>query len=66
MDQIHDIYGLRLIVDNEDDCFRALKVVHQVWSGVPGKLKDYIHCPKVNGYVNLHLVYLQYSLVDSS
>lgn len=56
MDQIHDIYGLRLIVDNEDDCFRALKVVHEVWSGVPGKLKDYIHCPKVNGYQSLHTV----------
>jgi len=49
MDQIHDIHGLRLIVENEDDCFRALKLVHQLWSEVPGKFKDYIHCPKPNG-----------------
>jgi len=51
MDEIHDIHGLRLIVENEDDCFRALKLVHQLWSEVPGKFKDYIHCPKLNGYV---------------
>ncbi|KAL2933093.1 putative GTP diphosphokinase RSH3 chloroplastic [Bienertia sinuspersici] len=56
MDQIHDIHGLRLIVENEDDCFRALKVVHKLWSEVPGKFKDYIHCPKCNGYQSLHTV----------
>lgn len=56
MDQIHDIHGLRLIVENEDDCFRALKVVQQLWSEVPGKFKDYIHCPKCNGYKSLHTV----------
>lgn len=56
MDQVHDIHGLRLIVENEDDCFRALKVVHQLWSEVPGKFKDYIHCPKCNGYKSLHTV----------
>lgn len=49
VDQIHDIHGLRLIVENEDECFRALKVVHQLWPEVPGKFKDYIHCPKCNG-----------------
>lgn len=51
IDDIHDIYGLRLIVDKEEDCYKALTVVHQLWSEVPGKLKDYIHCPKFNGYV---------------
>uniref|UniRef100_A0A803KR21 GTP diphosphokinase n=1 Tax=Chenopodium quinoa TaxID=63459 RepID=A0A803KR21_CHEQI len=56
VDQIHDIHGLRLIVENEEDCFRALKVVHQLWSEVPGKFKDYIHCPKCNGYKSLHTV----------
>lgn len=55
-DQIHDIHGLRLIVENEDDCFRALKLVHQLWSEVPGKFKDYIHCPKPNGYQSIHTV----------
>lgn len=50
MDEIHDIHGLRLIVDNEEDCYEALKVVHQLWSEVPGKFKDYITQPKFNGY----------------
>ena len=53
MNDIHDIYGLRLIVDKEEDCYKALRVVHQLWSEVPGKLKDYISRPKFNGYVSL-------------
>ncbi|XP_028763175.1 probable GTP diphosphokinase RSH3, chloroplastic [Neltuma alba] len=56
MDKIHDIYGLRLIVDNEEDCYRALRVVQHLWSEVPGKLKDYISHPKFNGYQSLHTV----------
>lgn len=50
MDEIHDIHGLRLIVENEDDCYRALKIVHQLWHEVPGRFKDYIVNPKFNGY----------------
>lgn len=56
MDQIHDIHGLRLIVDNEEDCYSALKLVHSLWPEVPGKFKDYITCPKFNGYQSLHTV----------
>ncbi|XP_074268225.1 putative GTP diphosphokinase RSH2, chloroplastic [Silene latifolia] len=56
MDKVHDIHGLRLIVENEDDCFKALKVVHQLWPEVPGKLKNYIDRPKFNGYRSLHTV----------
>lgn len=56
IDDIHDIYGLRLIVDKEEDCYKALTVVHRLWSEVPGKLKDYICCPKFNGYQSLHTV----------
>ncbi|MCL7038194.1 hypothetical protein MKW94_030114 [Papaver nudicaule] len=56
MDQIHDIHGLRLIVENEEDCYTALKIVHQVWPEVPGKFKDYIIHPKINGYQSLHTV----------
>ncbi|KAL1218923.1 putative GTP diphosphokinase RSH3 [Cardamine amara subsp. amara] len=56
MDEIHDIHGLRLIVDNEGDCYKALGVVHKLWSEVPGKLKDYISHPKFNGYQSLHTV----------
>ncbi|KAF9615094.1 hypothetical protein IFM89_021665 [Coptis chinensis] len=58
MDEIHDIHGLRLIVENEEDCYMALKIVHQLWPEVPGKLKDYITCPKFNGYQSLHTVVL--------
>ncbi|KAE9584751.1 putative GTP diphosphokinase [Lupinus albus] len=56
IDDIHDIYGLRLIVDKEEDCYKALTVVHRLWPVVPGKLKDYIRCPKFNGYQSLHTV----------
>ncbi|XP_077240954.1 putative GTP diphosphokinase RSH2, chloroplastic [Tasmannia lanceolata] len=56
MDEIHDIHGLRLIVENEEDCYTALDIVHQIWSEVPGKLKDYITHPKFNGYQSLHTV----------
>ncbi|KAK1360299.1 GTP diphosphokinase [Heracleum sosnowskyi] len=56
MDEVHDIHGLRLIVENEDDCYQALRIVHQLWSQVPGKFKDYIIHPKCNGYQSLHTV----------
>ncbi|KAH7547079.1 hypothetical protein FEM48_Zijuj01G0269100 [Ziziphus jujuba var. spinosa] len=56
MDEILDIHGLRLIVENEEDCYKALGVVHELWSEVPGKLKDYIIHPKFNGYQSLHTV----------
>ncbi|XP_058108606.1 probable GTP diphosphokinase RSH2, chloroplastic isoform X1 [Magnolia sinica] len=56
MDEIHDIHGLRLIVENEEDCYTALDVVHRLWPKVPGKLKDYITHPKFNGYRSLHTV----------
>ncbi|GAB2269086.1 Probable GTP diphosphokinase rsh2, chloroplastic [Dionaea muscipula] len=63
MDEIHDIHGLRLIVENEEDCFKALKVVHNLWPEVPGKLKDYIHHPKCNGYQSLHTVVMGEDMV---
>ncbi|KAI9162460.1 hypothetical protein LWI28_027614 [Acer negundo] len=56
MDQIHDIHGLRLIVENEEDCYKVLSIVHQLWAEVPGKMKDYISHPKFNGYQSLHTV----------
>ncbi|KAL4560082.1 hypothetical protein LXL04_032230 [Taraxacum kok-saghyz] len=56
MDEIHDIHGLRLIVENEEECYKALNLVHKLWSKVPGKFKDYIKTPKCNGYRSLHTV----------
>ena len=52
MDEIHDIHGLRLIVESEEDCYKALSVVKQLWREVPDRFKDYIARPKCNGYVN--------------
>lgn len=63
MDEIHDIHGLRLIVDKEEDCYKALRVVHQLWPEVPGKLKDYISHPKFNGYRSLHTVVMDEGMV---
>ncbi|KAL3511615.1 hypothetical protein ACH5RR_024332 [Cinchona calisaya] len=63
MDEIHDIHGLRLIVENRDDCYKALKIVHQLWSEVPGRFKDYIADPKFNGYQSLHTVVIGEGMV---
>ncbi|KAK1607594.1 hypothetical protein QYE76_031267 [Lolium multiflorum] len=56
MDDVHDIHGLRLVVETEKDCYRALDIVHKLWPGVAGRFKDYILHPKVNGYRSLHTV----------
>ncbi|XP_051135338.1 probable GTP diphosphokinase RSH3, chloroplastic [Andrographis paniculata] len=56
MDEIHDIHGLRLIVETEEDCYKALRIVRKLWQEVPGRFKDYIRCPKLNGYRSLHTV----------
>ncbi|CAN4089181.1 unnamed protein product [Withania somnifera] len=63
MDEVHDIHGLRLIVENEEDCYKALEVVHQLWPKVPGRYKDYIAKPKCNGYQSLHTVVLGEGIV---
>lgn len=63
MDEVHDINGLRLIVENEDECYKALGIVYQLWSEVPGKFKDYIKRPKFNGYQSLHTVVMGEDMV---
>ncbi|KAI4331294.1 hypothetical protein MLD38_029492 [Melastoma candidum] len=63
MDEIHDVHGVRLIVETEEDCYRALRIVHQLWPEVPGKLKDYIVSPKFNGYRSLHTVVMSERMV---
>jgi (p)ppGpp synthase/HD superfamily hydrolase len=49
MEEIHDIHGLRLVVEKEEDCYKALCVVHRLWPRVTGRFKDYISRPKLNG-----------------
>ena len=52
--QLSDIYAFRVIVETEDDCYRALGVIHRAWPGVPGRFKDFISTPKQNNYRSIH------------
>ena len=52
--QVTDIYGFRVIVPSVTDCYTALGVLHQMYKPVPGKFKDHIAIPKLNGYQSLH------------
>jgi GTP diphosphokinase / guanosine-3',5'-bis(diphosphate) 3'-diphosphatase len=54
LSEIVDVYGLRIVVDTADTCYRALGVVHGVFKPMPGRFKDYIAIPRVNGYQSLH------------
>jgi len=52
--QVLDIYGFRVVVEDRASCYLALGVLHSLYKPVPGKFKDYIAIPKVNGYQALH------------
>jgi GTP pyrophosphokinase len=54
LSEIVDVYGLRIIVDSGDTCYRALGVVHGAYKPMPGRFKDYVAIPRVNGYQSLH------------
>ena len=54
LSDIVDVYGVRVIVDDVDACYRALGLTHQVFKPMPGRFKDYISIPRVNGYQSLH------------
>jgi len=51
---LSDIFGFRVIVRTEEDCYRALGVLHRAWKVVPERFKDFISTPKTNGYRSIH------------
>ena len=54
LEQISDIIGFRVILDNVEDCYKALGTFHNKWNCIPGKFKDYISSPKINKYQSIH------------
>jgi GTP diphosphokinase / guanosine-3',5'-bis(diphosphate) 3'-diphosphatase len=54
LSEIVDVYGLRIVVDSVDNSYRALGIVHGVYKPMPGRFKDYVAIPRVNGYQSLH------------
>ena len=54
LEQITDVIGFRIILDNIEDCYKALGIFHREYNCIPGKFKDYISSPKINKYQSLH------------
>lgn len=51
---VYDLLAMRIVVDNVEDCYRVLGIIHELWRPLPKRVKDYIAFPKPNGYQSLH------------
>ena len=54
LEQVYDFVALRIVTDSVKDCYAALGIIHQTWSPIPGRIKDFIAMPRPNGYQSLH------------
>jgi len=54
LDQVYDFVAIRIVTPSVKDCYAALGIIHQAWSPVPGRIKDFIAMPRPNGYQSLH------------
>ncbi|CCF82919.1 GTP pyrophosphokinase [Nitrolancea hollandica Lb] len=57
-DEIYDVLGIRVIVDEKKDCYGALGVIHSIWHPIPGEFDDYVATPKESMYQSIHTVVL--------
>lgn len=54
LEQVYDFVAMRIVTQSVKDCYAALGIIHQTWSPVPGRIKDFIAMPRPNGYQSLH------------
>ncbi len=54
IDKVYDVVALRVVVKTVEECYKALGIIHSLWKPLPGRIKDYIALPKLNGYQSIH------------
>ncbi len=52
--KVYDVVALRVMVENVEECYKVLGIIHSIWNPLPGRIKDYIALPKPNGYRSIH------------